>query len=43
MIDSFKATLEDISHADVVIHLRDSSHPQNELQKDSVIKILREL
>lgn len=29
MIDSFKATLEDISHADIVIHLRDASHPQN--------------
>jgi len=41
MIDSFKATLEDISHADLVIHLRDLSHPQNELQKESVIRILK--
>lgn len=33
MIDAFKATLEDISHADLVIHLRDLSHPQNKHQK----------
>ena len=43
MIDAFKTTLEDISHADIVIHLRDCSHPHNDLQKDSVIQILKEL
>ena len=26
-----------------MIHLRDASHPQQQLQKDSVIKILKEL
>lgn len=41
MIDSFKVTLEDISNADLVIHLRDLSHPQNELQKQSVLSILK--
>lgn len=29
MVDSFKVTLEEIAHADLVIHLRDLSHPQN--------------
>ena len=43
MVDPFKATLEDISHADLVIHLRDLSHPQHELQKQSVLAILKDL
>jgi GTP-binding protein HflX len=33
MVEAFKTTLEEISHADLVIHLRDISHPQQELQK----------
>ncbi len=43
MIEAFKATLEEIAHADLVIHLRDCSHPHNDLQKKSVLKILEEL
>jgi GTP-binding protein HflX len=32
-----------VAHADLVIHLRDVSSPMNELQKNSVLKILDEL
>ncbi len=32
-----------MAHADLVIHLRDVSSPMNELQKNSVLKILDEL
>lgn len=41
MVESFQTTLEDVAHADIIIHLRDISHPQNEFQKDSVLKILK--
>lgn len=43
MIEAFKATLEEIAHADLVIHLRDCSHPHHDLQKHSVLKILEEV
>lgn len=43
MIEAFKATLEEIAHADLVLHLRDCSHPHHDLQKQSVLKILEEM
>jgi 50S ribosomal subunit-associated GTPase HflX len=43
MVESFKTTLEEVAHADLVIHLRDISSPHFELQKKSVINILQEL
>ena len=43
MVESFKTTLEEVAHADLIIHLRDISHPQHELQKQSVLKILKEI
>lgn len=43
MVEAFKSTLEEIAHADLVLHLRDISHPQHDLQKQSVLKILKEL
>lgn len=43
MVEAFKSTLEEIAHADLVLHLRDISHPHHDLQKQSVIKILKEL
>jgi len=30
LIDSFKATLDEIHTADILIHVRDISHPQTE-------------
>ena len=31
LVDSFKATLDEIHLADVLVHVRDISHPQTEL------------
>ena len=30
LIESFKSTLEEVEDADVVLHIRDISHPQTE-------------
>ena len=43
MVECFKTTLEEIAHADLVIHLRDCSHPHHDLQRASVLKILEEM
>lgn len=43
MVESFKSTLEEVQHADIILHLRDISNPMHEIQKDAVLKILREL
>uniref|UniRef100_A0A3Q2XY60 GTP binding protein 6 (putative) n=1 Tax=Hippocampus comes TaxID=109280 RepID=A0A3Q2XY60_HIPCM len=43
LIDSFAATLEDIKHSDVLIHVRDVSHPENVNQKANVLNVLRNL
>uniref|UniRef100_A0A8D1KZW0 Hflx-type G domain-containing protein n=1 Tax=Sus scrofa TaxID=9823 RepID=A0A8D1KZW0_PIG len=43
LIESFSATLEDVAHSDLIVHVRDVSHPETELQKDSVLSALRGL
>ncbi|GFW24258.1 putative GTP-binding protein 6 [Trichonephila clavipes] len=43
LIQSFRSTLEEINIADLVIHVRDISHPDTEDQKDTVLKTLQEL
>ncbi|XP_064133921.1 putative GTP-binding protein 6 [Loxodonta africana] len=43
LIESFGATLEDVAHADLIIHVRDVSHPDTELQKASVLSALHSL
>lgn len=43
LIESFSATLEDVAHSDVIVHVRDVSHPETELQKASVLSTLRGL
>ncbi|CAL1529591.1 unnamed protein product [Lymnaea stagnalis] len=40
LLDAFKATLQDAIHADVIIHIRDASHPDRKLQVVSVHKTL---
>ncbi|KAF8778375.1 putative GTP-binding protein 6 like protein [Argiope bruennichi] len=42
-LDSFRSTLEEINIADLVIHIRDISHPDTEAQKETVLKTLQEL
>ncbi|MDR2166429.1 MAG: GTPase HflX [Clostridiales bacterium] len=43
LIQAFKATLEELSHADVLIFVIDASHPQREQHRDVVLKTLADL
>uniref|UniRef100_A0A2K6PR08 Putative GTP-binding protein 6 n=1 Tax=Rhinopithecus roxellana TaxID=61622 RepID=A0A2K6PR08_RHIRO len=43
LIESFSATLEDVAHSDLIMHVRDVSHPEAELQKRSVLSTLHSL
>ncbi|XP_032963419.1 putative GTP-binding protein 6 isoform X2 [Rhinolophus ferrumequinum] len=43
LIESFSATLQDVVHSDLIVHVRDVSHPESELQKASVLSALRGL
>ncbi|MFH1395178.1 MAG: GTPase HflX [Candidatus Omnitrophota bacterium] len=43
LIESFKATLEEVVHADVLFHVVDISDPCIEEQKTAVFKVLEEL
>ena len=43
LVDSFKATLDEIHLADVLVHVRDISHPQTEFQRKTVLKVLKEI
>ncbi|XP_012513322.1 PREDICTED: putative GTP-binding protein 6 [Propithecus coquereli] len=43
LIESFSATLEDVAHSDLIVHVRDVSHPETERQKASVLSALRGL
>lgn len=43
LIAAFRATLEEVLEADLLIHVRDSSHPQTDQQSADVHKVLEEL
>ena len=43
LIESFRATLEEVQLADVIIHVRDISHPDARKQRDAVMDILSDL
>ncbi|XP_072470635.1 putative GTP-binding protein 6 isoform X2 [Notamacropus eugenii] len=43
LIESFSATLEDVAYSDIIIHVRDISHPETDLQKASVLSVLKNL
>ncbi|KAK5870340.1 hypothetical protein PBY51_024985 [Eleginops maclovinus] len=43
LIDSFSATLDDIKHSDLLVHVRDISHPETENQKQNVLSVLKNL
>lgn len=43
LVDSFKSTLMEVESADLVLHVRDISHPHTEDQKLTVLKVLKEL
>ncbi|HAD24565.1 MAG TPA: GTPase HflX [Alphaproteobacteria bacterium] len=43
LVAAFRATLEEVLAADVIVHVRDISHPETEQQKRDVIQVLEEL
>src|SRR5215216_3989086 len=43
LIESFKATLEEVSEADLLIHIADLSHPRVEEQMQAVDAVIKEL
>jgi GTPase len=43
LIESFKATLEEVSEADLLIHVVDLSHPRVDEQMEAVDKVTKEL
>lgn len=43
LIAAFRATLEEVLEADVIIHVRDASHSDSDVQKQDVINVLSEL
>lgn len=43
LIDAFRATLEEVQFADVILHVRDVTHPETRSQKEAVEQILADL
>lgn len=43
LVAAFRATLEEVLEADVLLHVRDVSHPDSDAQKSDVLAVLSEL
>jgi len=43
LVAAFRATLEEVLEADLIIHVRDCAHEESEAQKVDVLKVLSEL
>ncbi len=43
LIAAFRATLEEVQEADLIIHVRDASHPDTDAQRRDVIDVMRSL
>jgi GTP-binding protein HflX len=43
LVEAFRATLEEVQSADIILHVRDVAHPDTEAQKADVDKVLAEL
>jgi GTP-binding protein HflX len=43
LVAAFRATLEEVLAADVIVHVRDAAHDESEAQKADVLKVLEEL
>ena len=43
LVEAFHATLEEVTEADIVVHVRDASRPDSEEQKKDVQKVLRDI
>jgi GTP-binding protein HflX len=43
LVAAFRATLEEVLEADIIVHVRDIAHPENEAQKRDVLEVLGQL
>jgi GTPase len=43
LVAAFRATLEEVLEADLILHVRDAAHDESEAQKSDVLKVLHEL
>ena len=43
LVEAFHATLEEVTEADIIVHVRDIAHPESELQKADVMSVLAEM
>lgn len=43
LVAAFRATLEEVLEADIIVHVRDCSHAETEAQKTDVLNVLEEL
>lgn len=43
LVAAFRATLEEVVEADLILHVRDISHPETEAQSRDVLKVLKDL
>jgi GTP-binding protein HflX len=43
LVAAFRATLEEVTEADIVVHVRDAHHPDSAAQRDDVLEVLRDL
>jgi GTPase len=43
LVAAFRATLEEVLEADVILHVRDIAHPESEAQAADVMAVLREI
>ncbi len=40
LVEAFRATLEEVAQADVILHVRDAAHPDSEAQRADVLAVL---
>jgi len=43
LVTAFRATLEEVTEADLIVHVRDAAHPESDGQKEDVLTVLRDL
>jgi GTP-binding protein HflX len=43
LVAAFRATLEEVISADIIVHVRDISHSETDAQSDDVLQILRDM
>ncbi len=43
LVEAFRATLEEVAEADVILHVRDAAHPESIAQRGDVIKVLDDM